>query len=197
VGKQRGAASPEGAKDYGPSAPIYVAVLFGGSILRANCVKMSGIDMTLLPKRGDVDLEGRVRNDMAFLFEEHGATVSANTLQAFGNSEITVTVGNLEFQFAKNDRDQEFKVRVAPSNGTGVWELPHVALAASTGEDAATLIVPISYNDDPAAVSYIGLTRLAAELKPRFERLNRAFAPENYPATHFRMVQIERAVHPK
>jgi hypothetical protein len=72
-----------------------------------------------------------------------------------------------------------------------------VALAASTGEDAATLTVPISYNDDPATLSYIGLTTLAAVLKPRFERLNHAFAPENYPATHSRMVQIERAVHPK
>jgi hypothetical protein len=60
-----------------------------------------------------------------------------------------------------------------------------------------TLTVPISYNDDPAMLSYIGLTTLAAELKPRFERLNRAFAPENYPATHSRMIQIERAVHPR
>ena len=155
------------------------------------------IDMTPLPKRRDVDLERRVRNDLAFLFKEHGATVSANTLQAFGNSEITVTVSNLEFQFAKNDRDQEFKVAIAPRNGNGVGELPHVALAASTGEDAATLTVPISYGDDPTAVSYIGLAQFAAELEPRFERLNRAFAPENYPATHSRMVQIERAVHPK
>ncbi len=106
------------------------------------------------------------------------------------NSEIMVVVGNLEFKFAKNDRDQEFRVAVAPRNGHGVWELLHVALAASTGEDAATLTVPISYNDDPATLSYIGLTALAAELKPRFARLNRAFAPENYPATHSRMVKL-------
>ncbi len=153
--------------------------------------------MTFLPKAGDVDLERRVRRDLAFLFEEHGATVSANTLEAYGSSEITVMVGNMEFQFARNERDHEFRVAVAPRNGHGVWELLHVALAASTGEDAATLTVPISYNDDPATLSYIGLTTLAAVLKPRFERLNRAFAPENYPTTHSRMVQIERTVHPK
>jgi hypothetical protein len=153
--------------------------------------------MTFLPNSGDVDLERRVRYDLAFLFEEHGATVSANTLEAFGNSEITVTAGNLEFQFAKNNRDQEFRVAVAPRNGHGVWELLHIAIAASTGEDAATLTAPISYHDDPAALSYIGLTTLAAVLKPRFEHLNRAFAPENYLATHSRIVQIERAVHPK
>ena len=41
--------------------------------------------MTFLPKSGDVDLERRVRHDLAFLFEEHGATVSANSLEAFGN----------------------------------------------------------------------------------------------------------------
>jgi hypothetical protein len=160
-------------------------------------VKISGIEMTLMPKSGDVELEQRVRTDLAFLFEEHGAVVSANTREAFGSSEIIVKAGNLEFQFAKNNRDQDFRVSVAPGNGNGVWELLHVALAASTGEDAATLTVPISYNDDPATLSYVGFTRLAAALKPRFDSLNRAFAPENYPSTHSRMVQIERAVHPK
>ena len=146
---------------------------------------------------GDVDLEQRVRRDLAFLFEEYGATVSANILDAFGDSEITVAVGNVEFQFAKNIRDQEFRIAVGPRNGHGVWELLHVALAASTGEEAATLTVPVSCNDDPATLSYFGLTRLAAVLKARFECLNRAFAPENYPATNSRMVQIERTVHPK
>ena len=85
-----------------------------------------------------MDLERRVRRDLA---EEHGAMVSANTLEAYGSSEITVMVGNLEFQFAKNERDQEFRVAVAPYNGHGVWELLHVALAASTGEDAASLLL--------------------------------------------------------
>jgi hypothetical protein len=153
--------------------------------------------VTFLAKDGDVDLERRVRRDLAFLFEEHGAKLTANTLEAFGNSEITVTAGNLEFTFEKNERDRKFRVVVASCNGQGVSELLHVALAASTGEDAAALTFPISYNDDPATLSYVGLTTLAAELKPRFERLNRAFAPENYPATHSRMVQIERAVHPR
>src|SRR5271170_5771062 len=123
--------------------------------------------MTFLPKSGDADLERRVRRDLAFLFEEYGAAVSANTLEAFGNSEITVIAGNLEFKFAKNERDHEFQVVVAPRSGHGVWELLHVALAASTGEDAATLTVPISYHDDPAVLFYIGLATLAAELKPR------------------------------
>ena len=53
--------------------------------------------MTLLPKNGDVDLERRVRRDLAFLFEEHGATITANTLKAFGNSEIMV-IGQLGIQ---------------------------------------------------------------------------------------------------
>jgi hypothetical protein len=98
---------------------------------------------------------------------------------------------------AKNERDREYRAVVGPRNGHGVWELLHVALAASTGEDPTHLSFPISYNDDPAATSYIGLTRLASILKPRVDRLNEAFAPENYPATRFRMAQIERVVHPK
>jgi hypothetical protein len=54
-----------------------------------------------------------------------------------------------------------------------------VALAASTGEDSTTLTCPLSYSDNPARLSYIGLTQIASLLKPRFDRLNEAFAPEN------------------
>jgi hypothetical protein len=46
-------------------------------------------------------------------------------------------------------------------------------------------------------LSYIGLTRLASVLEPRFEPVNEVFAPVNYPATHSRMMQIERVVHPE
>ena len=148
-------------------------------------------------ERQDLELEQRVRRDLAFLFDQYGATVDSNTVEAYRNSEVSVGVGNLEFQFAKNERDREHRAVVGPRNGHGVWELLHVALAASTGEDPTHLSFPISYNDDPAATSYIGLIRLASVLKPRFDRLNEAFAPENYPATRSRMAQIERIVHPK
>ena len=155
------------------------------------------LNRTFAQKRRDADLEQRVRRDLAFLFDEYGATVSSNTVVAFGNSQITVAAGNLEFQFVKNDRDGDARVMVGPRNGHGVWELLRVALAASTGEDASVLSFPISFSDDPATLSYIGLTRLAAGLKPRFARLNDAFAPQNYPDTHVRMARIERRAHPK
>ena len=92
-------------------------------------------------------------------------------------------MGLLEFQFAKNDRDGECRAVVGPRDGYGVWELIPVALAASTGETPNTLTFPISYSDDPARLSYIGLARLATVLKPRIDRLNEAFGPENYPTT--------------
>ena len=155
------------------------------------------LNRTFAKKRKDADLEQRIRRDLVFLFDEHGATVSSNTLDAFGNSQITVAVGNLEFQFAKNDRDGEARVMVGPRNGHGVWELLRVALAASTGEDVAGLTFPISFSDDPASLHYIGLASLAACLKPRFDRLNDAFAPQNYPDTHARMAHIERITHPR
>jgi hypothetical protein len=145
----------------------------------------------------DSDLEQRVRRDLTFLFDQYGAVVSSNTLQAHGNSEVSVAVGNLEFQFAKNERDGENRAVVGPRNGHGVWELLSVALAASTGEDATTLTCPLSYSDNPAGLSYIGLTKLASLLKPRFDRLNEAFAPENYLATRSRTAEIERNVHPR
>jgi hypothetical protein len=148
-------------------------------------------------KSRDSDLEQRVRRDLAFLFDQYGATVSSNTVQVYGNSEVSVAVGHLEFQFAKNDRDGECRAVVGPRNGHGVWELVLVALAASTGEDPTTLTFPISYSDDPAGLSYIGLARLASVSKPRVDRLNEAFAPENYPTTRSRMVEIERIAHPR
>ena len=147
-------------------------------------------------RRGDAELEQRVRRDLAFLFEKSGATVSSNAVDAFNNSEVRVVAGNLEFQFAKNGREQEFRVAVGPRDGHGVWELVQVALAASTGEDASALTFRISCSDDPSKLSYMGLTQLAALLKPRFARLNEAFASENYSATRSRMAKIERKVHP-
>lgn len=155
------------------------------------------LNRTFAQKRRDADLEQRIRRDMAFLFDEYGATVTSNTLEAFGNSQITVAVSNLEFQFAKNDRDGDARVMVGPRNGHGVWELLRVALAAATGEDVSALTFPISFSDDPTTLSYIGLASLAACLKPRFARLNDAFAPQNYPDTHVRMAHIERRAHPK
>jgi hypothetical protein len=41
----------------------------------------------------DSDLERRVRRDLAFLFDQYGATVSSNTHQAYGNSEIRKVPG--------------------------------------------------------------------------------------------------------
>ncbi len=149
------------------------------------------------PQDRDIDLEQRVHRDLAFLFEEREAIVTSNAVQPFGNSEVTISVGNLEFQFSRNQRDDEFRISVGPRNGHGLWEFLHVALAASTGEDPASLAFPISTSDDPTRLSYIGFTKMSSVLKPRFERLNEAFAPENYLATHARMVQIERKVHPK
>ena len=66
----------------------------------------------------DSDLEQRVRRDLTFLFDQYGAIVSSSTLQGHGNSEVSVAVGNLEFQFAKNQRDGEDRAVV----GWGVAE---------------------------------------------------------------------------
>jgi hypothetical protein len=105
--------------------------------------------------------------------------------------------GNVEFKFTKNKRDADYRILVSPRKPHGVWELLHVALAAASGEDARSLIAPVYYDDEPSQLSYIGLTRVAEVLKPRFAQLDSAFNPQNYPATHSRMIQIERLVHPK
>jgi hypothetical protein len=147
--------------------------------------------------QSDVSLEQNVRRDLGFLFSEYGATVTSNTVEAFGTSELMLEAGNVEFKFTKNKRDADYRILVSPRKPRGVWELLHVALAAASGEDARSLITPVYYDDEPSQLSYIGLTRVAEVLKPRFAQLDSAFNPQNYPATHSRMIQIERLVHPK
>ena len=145
----------------------------------------------------DVSLEQTVRRDLDFLFSEYGATVTSNTVEAFAISELMLDAGNVEFKFTKNKRDADYRILVAPRKQDGIWELLHVALAAATGDDARSLIVPVYYDDEPSQLSYVGLTRVAEVLKPRFAQLDAAFNPQNYPATHLRMIEIERLVHPK
>jgi hypothetical protein len=95
------------------------------------------LNRTFAQKRRDADLEQRIRRDLAFLFDDHGATVSSNTVEAFGNSQITVAVGNLEFQFTKDDQDGDARVMVGPRNGHGVWELLRVARAGECWPSAS------------------------------------------------------------
>jgi hypothetical protein len=146
--------------------------------------------------RDDEGIEQRIRRDLAFLFEEYGGVVTSSSRQPAGISEVLVAAGNLEFQFSRNTRDGENLVKVGPRDGLGIWELLPVALAASTGENPRTLNYPISFEDDPNLLSYIGLTQLALVLKPRFERLNQAFAAERYATTRPTMAHIERQIHP-
>src|ERR1700722_11199414 len=134
----------------------------------------------------DLALEQRVRHDLEFLFLEYGATVTANTVEPFGISELTVETDSVALKFTKNKRDADCRILAAPRRVDGVWELLHVALAASTGDDVKSLVVPVYYDDEPTELSYVGLTRVAEIMKPRFAQLERAFAPENYPATHSR-----------
>lgn len=142
-------------------------------------------------------MEQRIRRDLAFLFEQHGATVRSNTIDRFGFSQIIVAAGNVDFRFTYLKREDDCQVAVGPRDGHGVWELLHVALAAATGESAEGLLVPLSCSDRPSGSSYSGLTGVAALLKPRFAELDKAFAPQNYPAARSRMIDIERAVHPR
>jgi hypothetical protein len=145
----------------------------------------------------DVSLELRVHHDLDFLFTDYGATVTSNTVEAFGICELMVEVGNVVFKFTNNKHDADYRILVAPRNADGIWELLHVALAAATGDDARSFIAPVNYGDEPSQLSYVGLTRVAEVLRPRFKQLDSAFEPKNYPATRSRMVQIERLVHPR
>jgi hypothetical protein len=142
-------------------------------------------------------MEQRIRRDLAFLFEEYRAVVRSNAVDPFGFSQIIVTAGNVDFRFTYLKREDDCQLAVGPRDGHGVWELLHVALAAATGESAEGLSIPLSCSDRPSGSSYLGLTGVASILKPRFAALDTAFAPQNYPTARSRMIDIERAVHPR
>jgi len=143
----------------------------------------------------DPELQQRIRRDLRFLFERYGAIITSNTRQPYGNSQISLAAGNVEFQFDKNERDGECRVLVAPREGYGVWEIAQVALSASIGDDGKALAFLLSYSDDPVSLSYVGLTELTFLLESRFDRLNEAFTYDNYPATRLRMAEVERELH--
>ena len=109
-------------------------------------------------KNVDAEFEQRVQRDLAFLFEEYAANVTSNTVGAHRESEVTIAAGNVELRCAKNERDNHCDFTVGPLTDTECGSYFHVAFAASTGEDAATLNVPFSYSDGPTELSYIGLT---------------------------------------
>jgi len=105
--------------------------------------------------QSDVALEQRVRRDLEFLFLEYGATITANTVESFGISELTVETDAVELKFTKNNRDSDYRILVAPRKVDGVWELLHVAMAASTGADDKSLVVPVYYDDEATGLSYV------------------------------------------
>ena len=142
-------------------------------------------------------MEDQIRRDLSFLFDDHGATVASNTLEHFGISEVIVAVGNVDFLFKCNRRDDECEILSGPHDGHGIWEFLHVALAAATGEPVDTLYIPLSCSESSGEAQYAGLRRLASVLKPRFAALNSAFAPDNYPVTHSRIVEIEWPIRPR
>jgi hypothetical protein len=147
--------------------------------------------------RPDDFLEQQVRHNFEFLFVEHEAQITSNVIEIPGVSELTLAVGNLEFKFSNNDRDGDHSVLVAPRNANGVWEMLHIALAAATGEEAESLMVPAVYDRESRKIKYVEFARISEILKPRFSKLDFAFRPENYPSTHSRMVQLERQIHPR
>lgn len=63
-------------------------------------------------------MEQRIRRDLAFLFEEHGATVRSNTVDSFGFSQILITAGNVEFRFTYLKREDDCQLAVGPSDVT-------------------------------------------------------------------------------
>src|ERR1700680_1856058 len=75
--------------------------MFLGDSIRVNSVKTFRTDMTFLPKSGDVDLERRVRYDLAFLFRRARSNVSceySRSFRKFGDSWLRQTTWNFNLR---------------------------------------------------------------------------------------------------
>jgi hypothetical protein len=135
-----------------------------------------------VPKGSDRELERRIRRDLAFLFEEHGAIITSNSYypRAFGNAIVELQSGNVLFKVLKDQREHEIRVDVAPVSAPSEWEYLHIALATCTGEISDDLRYSARYDDNPRDEHYVGLSEVAEILAPRLTTLNDAFLPENY-----------------
>jgi hypothetical protein len=133
-------------------------------------------------KGSDRELETRIRKDLAFLFEEHGASVTSNNYypRAFGNAIVEMQAGNVLFRIVKDRREHEIRVDVAPISQPDEWEFLDTALAICTGENRDNLGYFARYDDNPRKKTYIGMTEIARLLAPRFAALNDSFLPVGY-----------------
>jgi len=70
---------------------------------------------------------------------------------------VIVAVGNVDFLFKYNRRDDECEVLSGPHDGHGIWEFLGVALAAATDEPVDTLYAPLSCSESSGEAQYAGL----------------------------------------
>jgi hypothetical protein len=120
-------------------------------------------------------LESRVLQDLAFVFEggEAHFLPTHNTQPAL--NVIVVESDGILLRIAHN-RGQDF-VDVSPRDRTE-WEPVSLVLMAL---DAKGPIV--GFEDVPPYISFLTLSELAPQLRPRFENLKRAYSPNEYAAT--------------
>ena len=129
-------------------------------------------------------LKEKVRNDLAFLFEDFGAKFVANDRKYKYGKVVTLETDKLRFQ-ASWDRGEYF-LRIAPSHAPLDWE----------GIDAALMVVnakapSTSYAENPISQAWSGLAGLAQVLGPQLPLIEKAFSPEQYAHTIQSIERIE------
>lgn len=151
-----------------------VRKLFPQSTFRA------GMEGKLTPKGSDLELEEKVRKDLAFLFRDSAASIISNYCfpGAFGNVVLVLAAGALLLRVVQ-DRG-EFRVDVAPGHAPTEWKLLALALSAVEAN---------TQNPIPASCSSV--QQAAALLAVSLESLRTAFSPTNYASTKSRMYDIE------
>jgi len=130
----------------------------------------------LSASRFEKKLGCRVRDDLAFLFEKHGARFVPNERKYKYGKVVTLETDKLRFEAAW-DRGDYF-LRVAPLHAPLDWEEIGPALMAVNAN------APITTKADfPPAPSWSDLDGLAKVLEPQFAHLEEALSPAHYGET--------------
>jgi hypothetical protein len=133
-----------------------------------------------------MEFEDSVRRQLAFLFDRYEASIISNQYfpRAYGNAILIIETQMLRLRVVR-DRD-EVRLDVAPLQNPTEWVDCAFALAAiETGSGDS------QFSLDRA------ITSIARHLAPKFEALQDAYTPNQYPATSQRIKQIYEAERQK
>lgn len=162
--------------------PLALGVVVAGVMIGVHKVLFSWWLDKRLVRRNDRILSQRIRENLEFLFRDHGARLVPNereTQPYFDWAQATVVTGDLRFNFTR-DRGTIF-ANVAPEDAPKDWQELSAVLTAITVGDAAE-----------QEIEFSRLPTIARELEPRMALLKTALSADQFEKTKAAVSNIRK-----